>query len=201
MPKTPGEKDLPDVDTEIERIVEVTKEATKGSILTEHLERPSAEDILNRLRHGSCNAIHFACHGISNEKDPSSSHLILLKEGKADKLTVQDISNSRNMEAAQLAYLSACSTADNPAADLADEVIHIASGFQLAGFSHVLAAMWPSESKVCKEISADFYHSLFNGSGKGHREVRVAFHEAVRKVQRKYPQSPLKWAPFIHMGA
>lgn len=203
MPKTPGEKDLPDAEEEVARIVEVMKGS--GSVLTEHLERPSAKDVLDRLQLGSCHAIHFACHGITDEKDPSSSHLVLLKNGEADKLTVQDIS-SRNTEVAQLAYLSACSTAHNPAMRLADEAIHIASGFQLAGFTHVVAAMWPSESRFCREISVDFYRSLFDGKehhgiGEGHRKLRIAFYEAVKKVQKKYPNHPLKWAPFIHMGA
>lgn len=45
---------------------------------------------------------------------------------------------------------------------LAGGAILIASGFQLAGFSHVLATLWPSESDVCKEVTIDFYRSLFN---------------------------------------
>lgn len=216
MSKTPGERDLPNVGDEVASIVD----ATKGAVSAEHLEKPSAKDILSRLQLESYHAIHFACHGISDEKDPSNSHLVLLKDPgdttATAKLTVQDISRKKT-KTAQLAYLSACSTADNPAKDLADEVIHIASGFQLAGFSHVLAAMWPSESKVCKEISTDFYRSLFNSSdgssdgnsdgsvsgssGEGHRRVRIAFHEAVKKAQQKYRHSPLRWAPFVHLGA
>jgi CHAT domain-containing protein len=51
------------------------------------------------------------------------------------------------------AYLSACSTAENRASRLQDEVVHLASGFQVAGFSHVIASMRSSNDKVCVEMA------------------------------------------------
>lgn len=191
MPTTPGQKDLPDVDDEVKRIAETWKKSTL-------MEHPSAKDILEQFE--SCHVIHFACHGISDIKDPSDSHLVLVKDGQADKLTIQDISR-KNMKTARLAYLSACSTADNPEMKLADETIHIASGFQLAGFSHVLATMWAADSKTCTDVSTEFYRSLFKDGGEGHRKVAMAFHKAVKKAQANNPREPIKWAPFIHMGA
>lgn len=107
------------------------------------LDFPSTAQVLEELP--AYHAIHFACHGVSNSKNPSDSHLLLLGNSPTEPgmLTVGAISNM-NIKNAQVAYLSACSTADNPSSDLADESIHIASGFQLAGFSHVLATQWES---------------------------------------------------------
>lgn len=199
MPVTPGApkpKDLPGVTDEVAKIVE----ATHGAVATEHLEYPSVSDVLQQLQQEACAIMHFACHGVSNAADPSNSHLILVNDGEQDRLSVKDISRSNTR--AQLAYLSACSTASNPAADLADEVIHIASGFQLAGFNHVMAALWPAESGVCTEVAADFYRALFDGAGGGgHRKIRMAWHEAVRAAQVKYRRTPVRWAQFVHLGA
>lgn len=79
--------------------------------------------------------IHFVCHGVSDSVHPSNSYLLLLASNAADpasaKLTVREVSGT-TMRTAQIAYLSACSTADNAAVQLADEAIHIASGFRLA---------------------------------------------------------------------
>lgn len=194
MSTTPGEIDLPDVEVEVRGIMRVTE----GSIVPTRLMQPSAMQLFEQF--DSYGVMHFACHGISEDKNPSGSHLVLIENGEASKLTVERISR-RNTRTAQLAYLSACSTAESTAIVLADECLHIASGFQLAGFSHVLAAMWPSESRVCLEVSTEFYRLLFDGRGKGHRKVGTAFHEAVKKAQEEYRRSPLKWAPFIHMGA
>lgn len=196
MPVTPGEADLPDVNREVESILEVTK----GSIASTHLANPSADEVLREFE--SFAAMHLACHGVSDASTPSKSHLILLAaDGTADCLNIRRISRRNTATSAQVVYLSACSTAQSTGVQFADESLHIASGFQLAGFSHVLAAMWSAESKVCVAVSTEFYRALFDGRGEGHRKVRTAFHQAVKKVQEQYRRSPLKWAPFIHMGA
>lgn len=198
MAKTPGQKELPDVEQEVSAILEVTG----GFAFTKHLKSPSVGQVLNHF--GTYHAMHFACHGVSDPKTCSDSHLILLDNSgtKADRLTVQDIAKNHT-GLSQLAYLSACSTAQNSVAAMADQTIHIASGFQLAGFSHVLATLFPSDSEVCKEVAIDFYRSLFNGQDKdlGHRKVSMAFHEAVKNARDKSPLLPSKWAPFIHLGA
>lgn len=196
MPVTPGEADLPDIEREVENILEVTK----GSIASTHLAQPSADEVLREFE--SFAAMHLACHGISDASTPSRSHLVLLaSDGTADCLSIRRISRRNTATSAQVVYLSACSTAESTGVQFADESLHIASGFQLAGFSHVLAAMWSAESKVCVAVSTEFYRALFDGMGEGHRKVRTAFHQAVKKVQEQHRRSPLKWAPFIHMGA
>ncbi|CUS12252.1 unnamed protein product, partial [Tuber aestivum] len=89
--------------------------------------------------------VHFACHWVS-DINPSDSHLVLLTldGNEAGKLTARDIS-SIAAKSAQLAYLSAYSSAQNPSSKLADEVIHLASAFQPAGFSHTLANLWETD--------------------------------------------------------
>jgi CHAT domain-containing protein len=99
-----------------------------------------------------CDMIHFAGHGISDHVNPFKSGL-LLQAGhgavkKKDKLSVRQISDV-HLKGARMAYLSACSTAENRAQTLLDEVIHLASGFQMAGFPHVVASMWSTEDDLC----------------------------------------------------
>lgn len=195
MPVTPGESDLPDVDREVQSI----RNVTEGFILSTHRVQPSATRVLVDFE--TYGVMHLACHGISDAVSPSQSHLVLLSDGAADRLSIERISRRNAATSTQLVYLSACSTAQSTGVQFADESLHIASGFQLAGFSHVLASMWSAESKVCVDVSTEFYRSLFDGRGAGHRKVRTAFHEAVKKAQEKHRRSPLKWAPFIHMGA
>lgn len=104
---------------------------------------------------------------------------------------------------AQLAYLSACSSAKNTSTILADEVIHLASAFQLAGFSHTLANLWETDDNSCSEVARDFYNLLFQyqETDDGHMRVSAAFHEAVKKFRDQKPSNFLAWAAFIHMGA
>jgi CHAT domain-containing protein len=93
--------------------------------------RPDADDVLGQLE--KCQISHFACHGTSNLTDPSSSSLVLQRlasDGtlEQDYLSVYRMSQLQ-LRHAKIAYLSACSTAENKGARLQDEVIHIVSGF------------------------------------------------------------------------
>jgi CHAT domain-containing protein len=168
------------------------------------LEHPSADLILQNLEH--CSIAHFACHGLTNYADPSKSGLVLQKQDEAgsliqDALTVHDVSELK-LKRARIAYLSACSTAENSAARLRDEVIHVVSGFQVAGFAHVIGCLWPSADAVCVEVARAFYEALFrNGEKREDKDVALALHEAVGATREMDWNQPLTWAQFVHYGA
>lgn len=173
---------------------------------SESLQGLSADETHERLV--SLGAFPYACPIYSDENNPFKS-LSLPRGGKdctygIDILTAGAISDI-NMERAQIAYLSACSTARISSRKLADESVHIASAFQLAGFSHVLANMWPSDDDACLNVTTEFYRKLFESSISesdcGHRKVGAAFHYAVKKLRDSSWKEPLLWTPFIHTGA
>ncbi|RPA89356.1 TPR-like protein [Choiromyces venosus 120613-1] len=198
MPETPGATNLPGVHKEVQYIHDST---TKSAIKITVLGNPTPAEVLKQVQHHEI--VHFACHGVS-DFNPSNSHLVLLTPdgSDADKLLARDIS-SLNTPGAQLAYLSACSSAKNHSTILADEVIHLASAFQLAGFSHTLANLWETEDQASSEVARDFYDLLFQDQGNvdGHYRISAAFHKAVKKVRDSRPANYLGWAPFVHTGA
>ncbi|CUS11103.1 unnamed protein product, partial [Tuber aestivum] len=198
MPKTPGAADLPGVGQEIQHILDSTD---KNSIEATVVANPTPAEVLEKVKHHDI--VHFACHGKSC-MNPSDSHLALFSQNgyNADKLLARDISNLVAQNA-QIAYLSACSSAKNPSAGLADEVIHLASAFQLAGFTHTFANMWETNDNAACEVARDFYNMLFQNRESGeddHQRVSTAFYKAVKKVRDAKPGSPLLWAPFVHTG-
>lgn len=191
-------KPLPNAITEAEDIIRAVQATTH------QLDSPTVAAVLERLP--QYHITHFACHGVSDRHNPSNSHLLLhaddLSSSGPGRLTAGAIS-AMHMHRAQIAYLSACCSADNAAVRLVNEGIHIASGFQLAGFSHVLATLWESNDAACRQVAREFYDGLF-GSGQGGREHRVvsaAFHHAVRKLRDENVEQPIRWASFIHSGA
>lgn len=84
------------------------------------LNVPTAMEVISTLK--KCSIAHLACHGFSNQRDPSSSGLILRKyyqeREEQDRLTVY--MSELNLANALVAHLSACSTAENRATGLAD---------------------------------------------------------------------------------
>jgi len=190
MPKTPGESPLSGVTEEAEGITQSLRDSSPVEIL----EMPSAEHVLQVLPRYSI--AHFACHGVS-QINPADSHLLLLKEHteQVDKLRVKDIA-SLKLPGARLAYLSACSTAENKSPQLVDEVTHIASSFHIAGFASVIGTLWPSQDQACQQMAVDFYSALSETD-----DVAVSYRTAIMRLMKQKPSQPMYWAPFIHFGA
>jgi len=200
MTTTPGLPHLPGVEVEKEAILKVIPTHIESQVY----EHPNAGRIIQSLEH--CSIVHFACHGLSDYTDPSKSGLVFQKKDETgslvqDAMSVHDVSELR-LERAKVAYLSACSTAENGAARLRDEVIHVVSGFQVAGFPHVVGCLWPSVDAVCVEVAKEFYGAFFKeGAEMGDKAIAMALHEAVRAARARDWDQPLKWAQFVHYGA
>ena len=200
MPSTPEHKSLPGVEEENLVIQRITKNICK----IKALKSPTAEDVLNNM--SGFDIVHFACHGCADPEDPSNSHLLLQKseasEPVIDKLTVTDISNRNTLGRTWIAYLSACSTAGVEATDLADECLHIASAFQVAGFAHVIGSLRPADDDICVWLAELFYRSLTKSGIPRHsnRAVAETLRNAILEIRTESP-NPRLWAPFIHLGA
>ncbi|GIG93173.1 hypothetical protein Pen02_81090 [Plantactinospora endophytica] len=135
---------------------------------------------------------HFACHGTS-EPGASFRSRMLLFDGDLD---VRQISGLR-LRAAELAYLSACSTAQGGLA-AADEVITLASAFQLAGFRHVIGSLWPVDDAISVDTTRLFYDELLDFETT-ENAARILNH--VTKVRRAVcPNDPHLWTQLIHVG-
>ena len=119
-----------------------------------------------------------------------------------------------SLEMAQLAYLSACSTAENASHDLLDEVIHIASAFLLVGFPHVVGTFWEAYDGAAKNMSRIFYKELASKMEQStaldrQEAFAYAVHDAVTALrmgrvegskQKNASNNVIAWAPFIHLG-
>lgn len=134
--------------------------------------------------------VHVACHATTDVADPSASRLALT----GGDLSVVDVGRMRVPDA-YFAYLSACGTARGGDA-LSDEVIHIASAFQLAGYPHVIGTLWPIVDDVAARIATDVYAGLDPAA-----DPARLLHTAVRRVRDEYAgNSPLLWSSHLHTG-
>jgi tetratricopeptide (TPR) repeat protein len=191
MPHTPGAADLPGAQAEADLLRRrfadrvstlVGAEATRDAVLA---ALPAAR------------WAHFACHGASDLTNPSASHL-LLTDHRQRPLTVVDVARLRLD--AELAFLSACSTA-RPGGRLADEAIQLASAFQLAGYRQVIGTLWPIGDQDAVDLADDVYTDLTADAYSGTVDAAAALHTVTRQLRdRWWKQRPSVWASHIHSG-
>ncbi|MDX8140631.1 CHAT domain-containing protein [Lentzea sp. BCCO 10_0061] len=131
---------------------------------------------------------HFACHTRSDPFGRTASELVL-QDGT---LSLPDIS-ALSLDA-ELVFLASCGSAAG-AFYLADEAHHVASSFQLAGFTHVIATLWEIADGDATQFTATLYGLLAMGM-----PPHEAIHRVTRDLRACYPRSPWLWAPYVHMG-
>jgi CHAT domain-containing protein len=159
-----------------------------GHVTTLFDARATPAVVRDALRHAT--RAHLACHAVADLTDPASGALLL----SGGRLAVRDIA-ALPWADRPLAYLSACTTALSEGL-LADEGLHVASGFQLAGFRHVIGTLWRIDDDTAPGIAENFYRSLREG-----HPPAVALYNAVRGLRAQYPTSPALWGAFVHIGA
>ncbi|KAF4620478.1 hypothetical protein D9613_001141 [Agrocybe pediades] len=120
-------------------------------------------------------------------------------------LSVRDICDL-DLNNAYLAYLGACHTANNAVRELADESLHLASAFQMAGCRNVVGNMWLAANTECIQLSQEFYKRLLETSSSSWSDldgnVSEAYHHAVLSVWENGDNGadPIGWASFVHYG-
>lgn len=183
MPHTPGATDLPGARPETEI---VTRKLPGTVVLTE--DEATRDRILAALP--AATWVHFACHATSSWENPSQSRL-LAHDHATRPLTVLDISRL-HLDAAELAYLSACHTARG-GLRLADEALHLTTAFQLAGYRHVVGTLWAIVDQVAVEVSEGIY-TILTTPGADAGRAPFAVHAATRALRDRFPDVPSLWA-------
>lgn len=186
--EAPGARPLPGARLEADRLAELVPNPTvlAGA-------RATRDAVLGALPgHGIA---HFACHAVTDPRSPSLNRL-LLHDHTSAPLTAIELS-ALNVPHGTLAYLSACETAKSNER-LADEAVHIATAFQLAGYRHVVGTLWPVADSAAGRIADDFYTGLAPSFDSDYA-ARI-LHRAVHALRNDAPDEPSRWAAHIHLG-
>ena len=136
--------------------------------------------------------VHLACHGLPNRKQPFES-AFALHDGR---FTIQHIIQS-DLKNPEFAYLSACHTTVGDE-ESPDEVIHLASGMQFAGFRSVIGTMWAVDDEHTNKVTSMFYKHMVDESGRlDHTRAAFALRMTMKSVNIPLDQRIL----YIHLGA
>lgn len=157
----------------------------------------SEENVKDNRELGDYRYVHFATHGLINERKPAYSGLVMTLDDDHREdgfLQMSEIFNLRLH--AQLVVLSACQTGLGRIVR-GEGVIGLTRAFMYAGAPEVLVTLWNVADASTAHFMQQFYHHLLSDR-RGHRQ-------ALRKTKLEMLQSgqyahPFYWAPFSLVG-
>jgi len=141
--------------------------------------------------------VHFATHGILNDKNPELSGLVLSMFNKRGQpqdgyLTLRDIYNLDLP--VHLVVVSACETGvGRPVRG--EGLIALTRGFMNAGAQSIVVSLWRVEDEETAELMKRFYTHLFS---KDKPSPAAALRQA--KLEMKDNYHPYHWAGFVLQG-
>jgi CHAT domain-containing protein/Tfp pilus assembly protein PilF len=143
--------------------------------------------------------VHFATHGILDNKHPELSGLVLSlvnKEGRPQDgfLKLQDIYNMKLP--VDLVVLSGCETGLGEQVN-GEGLLSLTRGFMYAGASRVVASLWNVSDIATASLMADFYKAMERDGIPPAAALRVA---QIKMWKQKQWSSPYYWAAFQIQG-
>jgi len=85
---------------------------------------------------------------------------------------------------------------------LADESIHVASAFQLAGYPQAIGTLWEVGDETAARVAAEFHRELAATIDDPVRPTgALALHAVIRRLRAELPDEPWMWAGYLHAGA
>ena len=153
------------------------------------------DTVLSGLRTHSW--VHFACHGHLNDQ-PFHSSFQLHDHSRLELVKLIPV----QCPDAELAFLSACHSAEGDVVGTPDEVVHLAAAMQFCGFRSVVGTLWAMEDVDGCDVTKDFYQHMFRipGAVPNFRDSAEALHLATRAM-RKRGLGLDRWVKFVHVGA
>jgi len=141
--------------------------------------------------------IHFATHGLLNDKNPELSGIVLSMvnergEPEDGYLTLRDI--YKLDLPTHLVVVSACETGIGQAVR-GEGLIGLTRGFMNAGAKSVVVSLWRVEDEATAELMQRFYTHMF---AKNKMSPAAALRQA--KLEMKDQYRPYQWAGFVLQG-
>lgn len=143
--------------------------------------------------------VHFATHGVIDEREPALSGLALSRVDPAGRarhgfLGLREIYDLRLD--AELVVLSACRTGLGSSVR-GEGMVGLTRGFLHAGARRVLASLWTIEDGAAAELVTRFYRALWSDGLDAPAALRRAQREL--RAERRY-RDPAHWAGFVLVG-
>ncbi len=160
-----------------------------------YLGKNATEEKLKQSPLEDYQVIHFACHGLLDEKVPFRSGLFLsLQESRNEDGFLQASEIAGLKLAADLVVLSACRTSRGYL-EKGEGVMGLTRTFFFSGASSVVSTLWKISDRAAVEFMKHFYDYLAQGKDKA-QALRLT---KLRLLESRYSH-PFFWSAFVLHG-
>jgi CHAT domain-containing protein/Tfp pilus assembly protein PilF len=163
-----------------------------------YLGRDAREgNVKGNTRLESARRLHFAVHGVIDEKRPRYSGLALSLDdasGEDGLLQVHEIFNLKL--GADLVVLSACGSGLGREVT-GEGILGLTRAFLYAGASSVAVSLWQVSDRSTADLMVSFYELTERAPGKAEALRRAK----LRMIEAGRDSHPFHWAPFILVGS
>jgi len=142
--------------------------------------------------------LHFATHGILNERQPVLSSLAFSEDNDSQESNFWQAHEISKMKLkADLVVLSACETGYGRF-EAGNGIASLARAFMYAGVPALVVSLWQVNDQATSAIMQNFYANLEKGMKKDEalREAKLQYIEAANGITAH----PAFWSPFIMIG-
>jgi CHAT domain-containing protein len=142
--------------------------------------------------------LHFAMHGLIDEKEPEYSSLVFAEDGNKEEdnfLYAYEIKQTKLN--ASMVVLSACETGAGKY-QRGEGVLSLGRGFMYAGVPSVVMTLWKLNDQSASEVIGNFYKNLAQGQQKDKalQQAKIKYLETSNNIAAH----PALWACFIQLG-
>ena len=142
--------------------------------------------------------IHFATHGLIEQRVPSRSGIVLTLDDDPDEDGLLQMNEIVNLDLdAELVVLSACETGLGRLVR-GEGIVGLTRAFMYAGTPAVVVSLWNINDRSSAAFMKSFYQHLTGGMDNA-AALQMAKKEMLESKRRLY-HHPFYWAPFILVG-
>ncbi len=185
---------LPETEVEVAAIAATTRTQMKKVLVRREADEKTFKTLAPQYA-----TIHFATHGVLDNRDPLNSYLLLTKtedETQNDGLLHAREIIDLNLDA-DLAVLSACET-NNGRIGPGEGVIGMSWAFLVAGTRSVVVSQWRVNSASTSRLMKSFYQGLAGQIDANSQNKSQALREAsLRLLKDRRYHHPFYWAGFV----
>jgi CHAT domain-containing protein/Tfp pilus assembly protein PilF len=189
---------LPESETEVRALAQIFGAGESKTLIGAQADEKTFKSLAPKYQ-----TIHFATHGVLDNRHPLYSYLLLAKsDSSGDEDGLLEAREIMNLDLnIDLVVLSACDTARGRIG-AGEGVIGMTWAFFIAGCRTMIVTQWKVGSANAADLMIGFFQSLKDGSPRD----KMAKAEALRAAALKLIKNPQKrhpnfWAGFVMVGS